>query len=214
MSFAFAQEQKEAVQASSPDVMTIKFANELAQYGYANKSVLSLAEAARILASVQTAEMQVEKVERGAKAEVKDATEYTPTQLLADAKKYAGNDATLLAVVDKAEKEVKAATERAASTNRGRVGGAASQYDAVAGNSYIIYYVNFQGGYTAEVGVVGSGNTDLDLYIYDQNGNLIAQDIDYTDVCYCRWVPRWTGTFLIKVVNRGSYTNRFLIATN
>ena len=62
--------------------------------------------------------------------------------------------------------------------------------------------------------VVGDGDTDLDLYIYDQNGNQIASDTDYTDQCVCRWVPSWTGAFTIRIVNRGAVYNEFAIATN
>lgn len=46
------------------------------------------------------------------------------------------------------------------------------------------------------------------------NGNLIGSDTDYSDDCIVRWIPAWTGTFIIKVVNRGIYNNRFVILTN
>ena len=62
--------------------------------------------------------------------------------------------------------------------------------------------------------VVGDGDTDLDLYVYDQNGNLIDKDVDYTDNCVCTFVPRWTGLFVIKIVNRGSVYNRYVLRTN
>ena len=66
----------------------------------------------------------------------------------------------------------------------------------------------------AEVLVSGDGDTDLDLYVYDSNGNLIAKDIDYSDDCYVRWIPAWTGRFIIRIVNRGPVYNRFVILTN
>ena len=66
----------------------------------------------------------------------------------------------------------------------------------------------------AEVCVSGDGDTDLDLYVYDANGNLIGSDTDYTDECVVRWVPAWTGTFIVKVVNRGALYNNFAIWTN
>ena len=147
------------------------------------------------------------KEEAAAPAEV---VGFNPETLLADAKKFAGNDKTLLALVDEVEKEI--AQNHA--TNRGRTGGAASEVDYVAGNSYKIYYVRFNGGYTAEVGLVGGSQSDLDLYVYDENNNLIVKDDDYTSECYVRWTPRWTGIFKIKVVNRGSAGNTYVIATN
>ena len=66
----------------------------------------------------------------------------------------------------------------------------------------------------AEVCVSGDGDTDLDLYVYDSNGNLIGSDADYSDDCVVRWVPAWTGEFTIKVVNRGAVYNNFAIWTN
>ena len=81
-------------------------------------------------------------------------------------------------------------------------------------NCYDRWQVSFRGGEMAEVFVSGDGDTDLDLYVYDSNGNLIASDEDDSDDCYVRWTPRWTGRFIIKVVNRGGVYNHFGIATN
>lgn len=76
------------------------------------------------------------------------------------------------------------------------------------------YVLTFRGDEKAVVAVNGDGDTDLDLYIYDENGNLIASDTDSTDSCVATWTPKWTGKFTIKVVNRGSVYNRYEIATN
>ena len=66
----------------------------------------------------------------------------------------------------------------------------------------------------AEILVSGDGDTDLDLYVYDENGNLITSDTDYTDDCYVRFCPKWTGPFRIKIVNRGGVYNNYIILTN
>jgi hypothetical protein len=44
---------------------------------------------------------------------------------------------------------------------------------------------------------------DLDLYIYDANGILVAIDDDNTNLCVGWWVPRFTGVVTIRVVNHG-----------
>ena len=84
----------------------------------------------------------------------------------------------------------------------------------VFGKDYTDYTAKFWANELAEVIVIGDGDNDLDLYIYDANGNLIASDTDYTDQCVCRWVPSWTGAFTIRIVNRGAIYSNFAIATN
>ena len=42
----------------------------------------------------------------------------------------------------------------------------------------------------------------------------IDSDTDYSDNCVCTRTPRWTGSFRIKIVNRGSVYNRYVIRTN
>lgn len=55
--------------------------------------------------------------------------------------------------------------------------------------------------------IVGDGSTDVDCYLYDENLNLITSDEDSTDVCTLTSDPRWTGSFFLKLENRGSVYN-------
>jgi hypothetical protein len=88
-------------------------------------------------------------------------------------------------------------------------------YDSVrAGGTDSYRDLRFVGGEVARVAVVGDGDTDLDLYVYDENGNEIVRDDDYTDRCVVQFNPRWTGRFIIKIVNRGSVYNRYALMTN
>jgi len=72
----------------------------------------------------------------------------------------------------------------------------------------------FRGGEVATVVVIGDGTTDLDLYVYDEYGNLVAMDNDYSDHCVATWFPSRTGWFTVKIVNRGSVYNDYSMATN
>ncbi len=207
-------EEKEALlQSASQEISAIRTANDLAKYGYEVESASALIEAANILAGVptQALDAQVEQGETNAdevaKGQVKSLC---PQELLATAKEYAGDDATLLAMAQKVENKLAAVAEGA----RGAVGGAKYAYGAVSARSYTYYDAKFWANELAEVVVSGDGDTDLDLYVYDQNGNLIASDVDYTDDCYVRFYPRWTGLFRIKIVNRGGVYNNYVIATN
>ncbi len=99
-------------------------------------------------------------------------------------------------------------------STRGAVGGPRYTEERVYGKSTDTYVIKFWANELAEVIVIGDGDNDLDLYIYDEGGHLIASDTDYTDQCICRWVPSWTGSFTIKIVNRGAIYSNYAIATN
>lgn len=208
---AFAQEEKpESNKAASPEMSALQTAAGLAKYGYANYSATALVEAAKIFAETKTQPMDIE-AERGRTETVADkdnAVSFDPTQLLADAKKFAGKDKVIIAYVKQVEKSI------ASGSTRGAVGGPKGQTDRVYGKDVNSYQVKFWANELAEVCVSGDGDTDLDLYVYDANGNLIGSDSDYTDECVVRWVPAWTGNFVIKVVNRGAIFNNFSIWTN
>lgn len=210
---AQSNEQKEEIAAqASPEVSALRTAMDLAKYGYEVESASALIEAANILASVPTQALEaeieqgVENPNEGAKAE---KAQITPAQLLADARNLT-EDVTILAMADK----VAAKLDAAAEGTRGAVGGAKYAYGSVAAHSYTYYNQKFWADEIAEIVVSGDGDTDLDLYVYDENGNLITSDTDYTDDCYVRFCPRWTGLFRIKIVNRGGVYNRYAIVTN
>jgi len=84
----------------------------------------------------------------------------------------------------------------------------------IAANSNRTFTATFAGGEIATVAVVGDGDTDLDLYVYNENGNLVGKDDGPKDDCIVTWTPRWTGRFTIKVVNRGNVYNDCLMLTN
>lgn len=71
------------------------------------------------------------------------------------------------------------------------------------------YTTNFVGGYTAGVLISGDGDTDLDLYIYDENGNLVCSSTTSGDDEGCSFTPLWTGSFRIEVRNLGRLYNNF-----
>lgn len=89
-----------------------------------------------------------------------------------------------------------------------------SGYHVVGGFAEHTFTVTFLGGARARIMVQGDGSSDLDLFVYDENGNLIAQDLGYSDSAAVSWTPRWTGPFLVVVKNRGACANLYRIATN
>jgi hypothetical protein len=206
-----AQDQKPVSKNKpSEDIEKIQLANDLANYGYKTFSATSLIEAARILASVKTQDLKFESYKQGTtekeKAKKESKTGYDLTSILTAAKKYADGDAKLLAAV--------AEIEKANQTTRGRVGGPGEKYSYAYGNATDTYDISFIAGQLAEILVRGDGDTDLDLFVFDSNGNLIQKDDDYTDKCYVSWVPAWTGRYIVKIVNRGPILNNYHLVTN
>ena len=192
-----AQEEKPEAASVPASETAVQVAAELSKYGYAHSDALSLIQAARMAKQAgmtqearEKAETQGGQADQGAKS---GKVCLDPAQLLADAKELAKNDGVLHA--------------RTAQVKNNAV-------SSVNAHGTDVYRVNFRAGETGIVTVVGDGDTDLDLYVYDQNGNLIDKDVDYTDNCVCTFVPRWTGLFVIKIVNRGSVYNRYVLRTN
>lgn len=209
MQVTFAQEEKtDAPKPQNDNLERIQLATALARYGYENYSAAALIQAADILASVQTLALQPASFLPGEGAEGgKEAKpEFGVERLLCDARAYADQDAALLALADR--------VRMPEGVSRGRVGGASKTVESVKANATDRYKIKFYGDQVAEIFVSGDGDTDLDLYIYDENGNLIDKDDDYTDDCYCRWSPKWTGLFTVKIVNRGNVYNRYTMWTN
>lgn len=85
-----------------------------------------------------------------------------------------------------------------------------NQKDAGA-RTRVSHQVVFRGMEPAAVLLAGDGDTDLDLIIRDQNGNIVASDTDNTDFCYCVWTPLWTGKFTVEVLNLGTIRNTYTL---
>ena len=64
-------------------------------------------------------------------------------------------------------------------------------------DTYNIYY--FESGKEVEAYLIGDGDTDLELYVYDENDNLIGSDNDSCESSgSVIWTPERSGYFKIK----------------
>lgn len=91
------------------------------------------------------------------------------------------------------------------------LGGTQTGVHRVDAYSEDVFNVTFRAGEYASVSVIGDHDTDLDLYVYDEFGRMVASDDDGTDVCLTRfYVPRG-GRYRIEVDNRGDVWNRYVI---
>lgn len=185
----------------------LELAYSAAKYGRANRDADAMIFAAKILKENPANPLKTTKTteggtaDSGAKAAVADQT---ADAYLADAKKFAGNNKTVLARIADVSKMA----------SRGATNGAQRTIETVKAGGSDLYKVSFNGGEQGIVLLSGDGSTDLDLYIYDENGNLVASDTDGLDDCAVRFFPKWTGTFIIRVKNLGSVYNRYAMVTN
>jgi hypothetical protein len=70
----------------------------------------------------------------------------------------------------------------------------------------------------AEFFLIGDGDTDIDVYILDSTGKVVAQDEDPaeygSDLCMCRWTPTEEQEYTIRIINRGNVYNLCQAGTN
>lgn len=89
------------------------------------------------------------------------------------------------------------------------VGGRKVTYETVEARDVDVYTVHLYGKEETLITVLGDGDTDLDLYVYDEFGNLLASDIRLGDRCAVAVRPRWNGPVKIRIVNRGNVHNDY-----
>lgn len=183
-------------------VETARTAYSLARYGDSNKDALALITAARMLKEVGASDGGAKRTSpEGAKAS--GGNPMTVEAILARAKTHAAGRADLLALAADVE----------TGGTRGRIGGPGSTRTVVNSRATDVFTIAFRGGETAAVAISGDGDSDLDLYVRDENGNLICYSESNGDDEWCRWTPRWSGNFVIRVVNRG-IANQYVLRTN
>jgi len=196
---------------SSAGLEDVALAEQLADWGRANNHAAAVALAGRIMSGVQQQQMENAGKESEAGADVpatqpKAPQADTAESLVAEAHQMAGANAAAKAAVE--------AMGKLGVTAMGSTQGCVYHNDSVNARTTDVYRIPFRGGEQAAVYVSGDGDTDLDLYVYDSNGNLIGSDTDYSDECLVTWTPAWTGPFVIKIQNLGGVWNAYTLRTN
>jgi hypothetical protein len=210
---ANAGEKAEATpEAAAVDAVALAAA--LAQQGRDSESPALLIAAAELLSGISEGEAKDRAKETrenegageaGEKADA-EAPALTVAALLADARQLAGGDEALGQLITRVEQAQQGAM--------GRYRGPGSTVTRVNAYSTDIFNDTFTGGRYAQVCISGDGDTDLDLYVFDENGNLIGSSTSYGDDECVSWTPRWTGRFRIEVRNLGRVWNQYRLWTN
>jgi len=120
------------------------------------------------------------------------------------AKELAADDEALLGLIDDALAE----------GSRGRIGGAVQWLSRLPGGMTDVWEIPFYGSSFAEVAVVGDGDSNLDVAVTDENGNVICYDVSWSDKLYCNFTPAWNGYFYVTVQNMGRSRNSYYLMTN
>lgn len=203
---------KVAGKVSITGVQQFAMAQELVKYGRKKKSPEALITAAEILGKAKVKPITGKSasvkpafaVESKGEKKVAKPGGADPMALLDEAKTMSGNDPGIAALADKV----------ATTIGVSRGAGHKLAADKVLAHDTDAYKITFEGGETAQVVVSGDGDTDLDLFVYDQNGNLVVSDTDTGDDCLVEWKPVWTGPFTVKVKNLGGVYNEYVLVTN
>lgn len=207
-----------AAAPAQPPVSLFDAAMQLADLGREQEDPILLIAAARAVVSVgrTPSEDEAEIGEVAPEEEPKSADDEAAAaagpeeqidlvdRLLADARLYARGDEAVLAAI----------TETETLASRGTVRGPRSRDMRLNPRRYREFVERYRGGQLAEAAIVGLGYTDVDLYVYDQNGNLVCRSISINDREYCRWTPLWNGNFRIRVVNLGYARNAVRLLVN
>lgn len=197
--------------ASSQAVDAVALAASLSDHGYRTSSPLALLSAAELVLDTPPSALSVPREQSGGAAPAPSAkTRRQVTldagQLIAAARTMASNNSTVIALANQLQQR--------ASGPKGAARGPQFAHSEVLAGSRDIYRIQFRGGERASVRIDGDGDTDLDCYVYNSSGALVAADVDFTDICFLDWWPSSTSTHRIEIVNLGSVYNVYTLVTN
>lgn len=197
----------------------VALARDLAAFARRNNAPECLLAAARVLAAapgetVESVKPPQDEIEADQpkiaeeKAPAAGALPDDPKALVHEAREMGKGNESLLGLADQVENQL------AAATRAFREPGGAWQHcyvgqHTVPARQTAEFVLEFTAHDQSLVALSGDGDTDLDLFVYDPYGNLVASDTDALDDCVARWLPRKAGTYRIQVKNLGRVYNNY-----
>lgn len=192
---------------TSAAVQALATADSLAIYGIQQSDPVALIQAAKMKKAAPAKALEAAKKTEGAGAKGADkGTGYdlSADALLARAEGMAAGNATLQALIADAK----------STKSRGATRGPTVHSDTVLAGNTDSYTISFRGGEEAAVLVSGDGDTDLDCFVYDEDGSLVAKDDDSTDECRLTFRPQRSMRYRVEIVNLGGVYNAYHLRTN
>lgn len=198
-----------SVSASTRAVDVVALAANLADHGYSTNSPLSLLTAAELLMQASPTALAGKQGTAMPAVTPKPgpAVTFEPGAMIAAARAMAGDNTTVAALAAQLQ-------NRLASGPKGAVGGPRSTVDRVLSNTTDIWEIRFRGGERGSIRVEGDGDTDLDCYVYNSAGTMVAYDNDMTDYCILDWYQPSTGNVRLEIKNLGDVYNEYILSTN
>lgn len=198
---------KEGVTKEPENMKNVDLAFNLIRYGYNNNSAISLSQAAQMLSELNLGQFTAKETTGTEKSE--KALNTSVPKLLADAVQMAGDNQEALAYVNSVKSQIENKP-----IEKGARYGAVRKSARVAANSTASFTLDIVGGELMTIAIYGDGDTDLDLYVYNEIDELRAYDEDSSGDCLVMFVPIFSQTVRILVKNRGNIYNDFVIVTN
>ena len=191
--------------ATDEPIARLQMASDLLAFGRDSKDPLVLIVAARIMKALGGTEVDLKPVGRAAtESPQKSGQPVSADSILVEARDLARGEKITNLLID----------ETAAMGTSAQAGQPKTHQDTVQPLATDVYSVVFSGGQLAEAGIAGDNSGDLDLLVYDDNDHLVCRSTGSSDREYCRWWPRWTGSFRIEIQNLGVTANLYRVATN
>jgi len=97
---------------------------------------------------------------------------------------------------------------------RGRTLGASYRRGRVGAHRSYITHQSFNAGQEASVSLVAMDGGPLSLTVHDEDGNEACSTDASGREGGCRWVPVWSGSFEISVINYGDDEATYYLVTN
>ncbi len=212
---ASAQSPDSAKTAAAPTPETeaadaVSLAASLAAYGRRTGSAQALVTAAAILIDHPAVVGELPGDGESAEDEPAEAP-LDVAALLDEAARLARSDAEV-------GQQIAALLARPLASAPGPVRGATRgpvRYGAAApANGQRRHTLTFDGRETATLHLIGNGASDLDYYLYDINGDMVAFDEGPSDTATLFWYVPYRQQLTLRVRNRGASRNGYHIVTN
>jgi len=214
LSIASAVEDEEDSSEEGPaTVKKLAGAYTLIEYGREEKFPLALLTAAEIIGTSQVVEDTQIPLRENTPSAQEDISpvQQEPYDLIEEAVIMSGNDPHVTALSDMIKEKIE---EYQANPDSKGTHGAVTGHSLLPPYESEKWYIPCYPGEASTIEIIGDGNTNLDIFVYDKCNTLVASDSNKSDKCSVTWIPKWKEKFQAEVVNMNDKNNNYVIIYN